>query len=205
MNHHALHTGRLVLTPVSPYAALEDHAPLIAMLREIALIDSAILPHTNRFLLGENFMQWINFMGCSPFIRMEPGEDNEPYCHLIIDGPTPHPRLLAGRNTTPPRCANCRKRLIDWRHTFASWEEASPGWLATCPHCGQTQDPVTYDFRQTAGCGPSNRRLRTTVPIHREHFSPGSHPLSEPAPISEKGLRQPDMGLFLPAGMTQYA
>jgi hypothetical protein len=153
MNHHALHTGRLVLTPVSPYAALEDQAPLVAMLREIALIDSAILPHTNRFLLGENFMQWINFMGCSPFIRMEPGEDNEPYCHLIIDGPTSHPRLLAGRNTTPPRCANCRKRLIDWRHTFAAWEEASPGWLATCPHCGQTQDPVTYDFRQTAGCG----------------------------------------------------
>ncbi|MET0091597.1 MAG: hypothetical protein ABW068_16540 [Candidatus Thiodiazotropha sp.] len=153
MTPQPLHNGRLILTPQSPYWALEDTSPLIERLQDIGLIDQPRVNRPNHYLLGDNFMQWISFMGCSPFIRMEPGQDNEPFCQLIVDVPTPRPKLLTGRNTTPPRCANCRKRLTDWRNTFASWERESTGWLAKCPHCGQTQDPATYDFRQTAGCG----------------------------------------------------
>ncbi len=153
MIQQPLHNGRLILTPQSPYWALEDPAPLIDKLRSIGLIEQPLANQPNHYLLGDKFMQWISFMGCSPFIRMEPGQDDEPFCHLIIDGPTPQPRLITGRNTTPPRCAHCRKRLTDWRNTFASWERESTGWLASCTHCGQMQDPATYDFRQTAGCG----------------------------------------------------
>ncbi len=148
-----LHTGRLVLTPQSPYYSPDDLAGLIAMLREIGFIGDLLPDSQVGYLLGENFMQLVTFMGCSPFIRLEPGDPEQPFCHLIIDGPSVHPRLLQGKNTTPPRCAACRKRLVGWQATFEIWQQERPGWQATCPHCGHNQDPASYDFRQSAGCG----------------------------------------------------
>jgi hypothetical protein len=47
----------------------------------------------------------------------------------------------------------CRKRLNDWQTSFKSWQGSTDNSMARCPHCGYQQDPVTYDFRQSAGCG----------------------------------------------------
>jgi hypothetical protein len=148
-----LHTGRLVLTPESPYQIPKDLAALIADLHEIGFISAPLVGSGERYLLGDNFMQLVTFMGCSPFIQLEPGAPEQPFCHFAIDGPSTRPRLLCGKNTTPPRCANCRKRLTEWHSTFEIWRQQAPGWQANCPHCGHAQDPATYDFRQSAGCG----------------------------------------------------
>lgn len=141
-----LHTGRLVLTPVDPYFLPQDPAAILDRLRQLGLVDGALTETEGHYLLGTRFMQLVTFMGCSPFIRLEPGEPEEPFCHLIVKEPTAEPKLLTGNNTRPPRCAACRKRLDDWRERLA-------GRLVTCPHCGHQQDPATYDFRQTAGWG----------------------------------------------------
>ncbi|MEJ2462993.1 MAG: hypothetical protein P8098_15390 [Candidatus Thiodiazotropha sp.] len=148
-----LHTGRLVLTPTDPYFAPDDQTAITTRLQQIGLIGAALNDSVERFLLGERFMQLVTFMGCSPYIQLEPGRSGEAFCHLVIDGPSPYPRLLRGKNTTPPRCAACRKRIDNWRDSVEHWLTAAPGWWATCPHCGHAQDPATYDFRQTAGCG----------------------------------------------------
>ncbi len=148
-----LHTGRLVLTPKDPYFVPDDAMAVTTRLQQIDLISSALDDRVGRYLLGERFMQLVTFLGCSPYIRLEPGHAGEAFCHLGIDGPSPHPRLLTGKNTTPPRCAVCRKRIDNWHANIELWLAASPGWQATCPHCGHAQDPATYDFRQTAGCG----------------------------------------------------
>jgi hypothetical protein len=148
-----LHTGRLALTPENPYLRPEEPARILAQLREIGFIGDRLADSDNRYLLGDNFMQLVTFMGCSPNIELNPGEPGQPFCHLVIDGPSERPRLLRGRNTTPPRCAGCRKRLEDWQTIFETWRQEAPGWQAPCPHCGHLQDPATYDFRQSAGCG----------------------------------------------------
>jgi hypothetical protein len=148
-----LHTGRLVLTPEDPYLKPEEPARIPALLREIGFIGDRLTDSDNRYLLGDSFMQLVTFMGCSPNIRLNPGEPGQPFCHLAIDGPSERPRLLQGRNTTPPRCAGCRKRLEGWQTIFETWQQETPGWQASCPHCGHFQDPATYDFRQSAGCG----------------------------------------------------
>lgn len=148
-----LHTGRLVLTPEDPYLLPSDLTAVLAVLREIDFIGGAIPGMPMRHLLGEQFMQLVTFMGCSPYIALEPGCDGQPFCHLSVAGPFERPRLLQGKNTTPPRCAACRKRLGEWRGTMDRWNEVRPGWLAPCPHCGHRQDPATYDWRQSAGCG----------------------------------------------------
>ncbi|MET0029020.1 MAG: hypothetical protein ABW101_15430 [Candidatus Thiodiazotropha sp.] len=153
MTRQSLHNGRLILTPEDPYWAPDDTSPLIQKLQDIKLIEQPLASQPKHYLLGDNFMRWVSFMGCSPFIRLTPGEDGEAFCHLVINGPSRHPRLITGRNTTAPRCNNCRKRLPDWEPIFATWQEEDPGWEAVCPHCGHLQDPARYNFRQTAGCG----------------------------------------------------
>ena len=148
-----LHTGRLALTPIDPDFEPEDIPGMVRQLQQIGLIDEALAGSKDRYLLGTQFMQLVTFMGCSPFIRLQPGEAGEPFCHLIMDGPSVAPRLLAGKNTRPPRCASCRKRLDDWQASFEQRSSALALRQATCPHCGHQQDPATFDFRQTAGCG----------------------------------------------------
>lgn len=148
-----LHTGRLVLTPEDPHRLPDDLHAVTDGLTEIGFIAGPLPGRSAAFLLGESFMQWVSFMGCSPFIRLEPGDDAEPFCHLVIDGPYERPRLLHGRNTTPPRCTACRKRIDNWHEVIEHWSREGAGGLTACPHCGHRQDPATLDWRQSAGCG----------------------------------------------------
>jgi hypothetical protein len=147
-----LHTGRLVLTPQDPYLLPDEPETILSQLHEIGFIEHA-LENMPGYLLGERFMQLVTFMGCSPYIRLQPDESDEPFCHLRLDGPYPRPILLHGKNTQPPRCKACRKRLSDWQANFKSWKSSTDNYKARCPYCGYQQDPVTYDFRQSAGCG----------------------------------------------------
>ena len=148
-----LHTGRLVLTPLDPHYLPADRSAIVDRLRLVGLIDQALPGDGERYLLGEQFMQLVTFMGCSPFIRLESDGSDEPFCHLVVMPPSSRPQLVQGKNTRPPRCAACRRRLDGWQQLIEqslSEESAEP---AICPHCGHAQDPFTYDFRQTAGCG----------------------------------------------------
>ncbi len=148
-----LHTGRLVLTPEDPYYQPSELAPILALLTEIGFISGPLAEGEYRYLLGENFMRLVSFVGCSPSILLQPGEPGQPFCQLVVDGPSAQPRLLHGKNTVAPRCATCRKRLQNWRSSFEIQRLEGPGYQAPCPHCGRLQDPMTYDFRQSAGCG----------------------------------------------------
>lgn len=148
----ALHTGRLVLTPQDPYLLPAEPKAIIAGLQGIGLVAQALETGPG-YLLGDRFMQLVTFMGCSPFIRLEPDASAEPFCHLLLHGPHERPRLLTGKNTRPPRCGACRKRLKDWQADFDKWRRNGDGWQVACPHCGVHQEPVSYDFRQSAGCG----------------------------------------------------
>ena len=149
-----IHTGRLVLSPADPLYLPQDIPALIARLRSIHFCAEPV-PEMDghHYLLGERFLQLVSFMGCSPFIRLEPTDDGQPFCHLVIDGPYPKPVFLQGRNTTPPSCEKCRKRIPDWQPLIAQWLERPETFLASCPHCGHRQNPASYNWRQSAGSG----------------------------------------------------
>jgi hypothetical protein len=146
-----LDTGRLILTPQNPYRLPDHPDEILKRLQKIGLIDVPLKPHSDAYLLGDQFMQLINFLGCSPYIQLKPNETGEPFCYLRLEGPYPHPKPIYGRNTNPPRCEACRKRVDNWQHSFKRFDEHRQ--KACCPHCGHLQDPATYDFRQSAGCG----------------------------------------------------
>lgn len=149
-----MHTGRLVLTPGDPFYLPESSQRILAQLREIRFCNgSAPGLKGQHYLLAERFMQLVSFMGCSPFIQMEPTQDGQPFCHLWIDGPYPHPIFLQGRNTSSPRCEACRRRIPQWQALIESWGKEPESFQACCPHCGHGQNPASYDWRQSAGCG----------------------------------------------------
>jgi len=149
-----IHTGRLVFTPADPYCVPPDIPAILARLRRIEFCAEALeeMPGQH-YLLGARFMQLVSFMGCSPFIRLQPSEDDQPFCHLVVDGPHAEPIFLHGRNTTPPSCEQCRKRIPDWQQLIERWRRQPEGFLAGCPHCGHRQNPLSYNWRQSAGFG----------------------------------------------------
>jgi hypothetical protein len=149
-----IHTGRLVFTPADPFHLPPDIPAIIERLRRIEFCAEPVSGlNGHHYLLGRRFMQLVSFMGCSPFIHLQPTEDDQPFCHLIVDGPYPEPVFLQGRNTTPPSCEQCRKRIPDWQPLIEQWRRRPQTFLATCPHCGHRQNPVSYNWRQSAGCG----------------------------------------------------
>lgn len=149
-----MHTGRLVLTPEDTFYVPADVAALLARLRGIDFIGAHILPENEAdYLLGERFMQLVTFMGCSPYIQLKPTEDSKPFCHLKIDGPYTDPVFLGGKNSNAPSCKACRKRIPQWEALINAWSKQPQRYQATCPHCGNLQNPATYNWRQAAGTG----------------------------------------------------
>jgi DNA-directed RNA polymerase subunit RPC12/RpoP len=147
-----LHTGRLILTPEDPYFVPNQIDAILHRLEKIGLVGRP-LENGNGYLLGDAFMQLVTFMGCSPAIRLEPDDSGEAFCHLLSKGPYPKPRLIGGKNTQPPRCNACRKRISDWQGLFQDGSLKEADRLFVCPHCNHPQDPAKLDFRQSGGCG----------------------------------------------------
>ncbi|WP_316366485.1 hypothetical protein [Candidatus Thiodiazotropha sp. CDECU1] len=148
-----LHTGRLVLTPQDPHLTPERPADLIQHLQAIGFAAQQIGNGSRAYMLGDRFIKLLTFMGCSPAIQLQPGTSGEPFCHLVESGPYKEPQFLSGRNTTPPRCGQCRKRLPEWYEIMRDWKQNPLHFQATCPHCQHQQNPVSYNWRQSAGCG----------------------------------------------------
>ncbi len=149
-----MHTGRLVLTPQDPFYLPKSIDKILAQLRSMQFCNGAVEGLDGQhYLLADRFMQLVSFMGCSPYIQLEPTQDGEPFCHLIIDGPYPQPIFIQGRITTSPRCESCRKRIPDWKALIEQWKQAPESFQASCPHCGHHQNPSSYNWRQSAGCG----------------------------------------------------
>jgi hypothetical protein len=138
--------GKLIFTP-APDVPPPERLELERRLREIGFLGSAI--DTERFLVGERFMQWVSFMGCSPWLRLAPTEDdNEPFTHIRFQGPLKQPLLRYGNNTRPPRCPHCRRRIDEWESRLPTREGPYP-----CPHCGETTRLDDLVWSNDAGHG----------------------------------------------------
>lgn len=141
-----------MLTPADA-RSLPDLPPLLAALEFSGLIGGPIETKTTAYRAGEQLLQLISFTGCSPHIRFDPPPDGiGAFCHLLIWGPYPTPRLLWGRNTRPPRCAYCRTLIKDWKERRGIWERF-PERPFPCPSCTHQQSPLSLSWRENGGFG----------------------------------------------------
>lgn len=98
----------MVLYPADPEYAPVDHDAFVDALRQRGLLGAYW--RDNRYLVGHRFMQEIIFIGCSPFLRVDP-QDDLPFCHLQLSIAA-EPTFLRSPQAGSPRCPQCRAVLI---------------------------------------------------------------------------------------------
>ena len=120
-----------------PRSASQVANELEAVLRDIQLIAD---PWEDAgFLVGAQFMRHISFVGCMPFLRVEP-EDGEKICYLEIPDITAEPKLYLSSSARVPRCPDCRQVVkvgdesecqacgVSWRRQQLLWGARLSCW-----------------------------------------------------------------------------
>ncbi len=145
----------LILHPKDPDANPTDSTSLIAMLQSLAFIDDSFeFEGKLHYRPGEDFLQLMTFLGCSPVVALgEPGLTGEDFCHVAFEGPEAETRFVGGRNVKPPRCPACGHRFQQWQDLVDAWEDDREGYRLTCPECGSEQTVTALKWRQCAGFG----------------------------------------------------
>jgi len=142
----------LILHPADPHTAPERE-PLLARLRDCGLIGAPLAESDGaRFAPGDNFLELITFLGCSPVVALgAPGSTGESFCHIGVAGSSSAPRFYGGDNVKPPACPACRQRLSGWREAVREWEASGRqgGWR--CSSCGELQPFTALNWRRSAG------------------------------------------------------
>ena len=108
------HLGRMVLYPEDP-AAVPAQKTAFAN----ALVARGLLGEhwrDDRYLAGHRFMQEIVFVGCSPFLRVEPREDFD-FCHLQLSI-ADEPLFLRSADAGRPRCPSCNGEVTEMAARF---------------------------------------------------------------------------------------
>jgi len=146
-------TALLVLCPDDPHWIPPDDEHLQQFLRSIHFIGEAL--NDRHFFTGERFLDWIAFMGCSPEIKLEPGNNNEnpSFCHVHLSNQTPAIEFHCGDHTHQPRCPQCRSPVNDWKRRISAWAENSADSTWSCDTCQYQGVPWKYNWRRSAGFG----------------------------------------------------
>lgn len=136
----------LYLAPANPDSAPEIHA-VRQVLADLEIIADSLGPGTYR--AGDGFSRHVIFAGCSPYLVMQPPEDDSlSFCHVAMHGPYTGPRLVTGPNTVKPRCPACRARFDDWRDRLSAWRAGTE--RARCSSCNEQWSPSALDWRSHA-------------------------------------------------------
>lgn len=142
----------LVLCPVKPGWTLPDDQSLERFLQSIQLIGEP-LNGDGQFLAGDRFLDLIALLGCSPGIRLEPGDDNLPFCYVRLLPRTKAVEFHSSGQTHAPRCPQCRSAVTDWKSKISSWLENGAETPWSCEACRHTAEPWHYNWRKSAGFG----------------------------------------------------
>ena len=152
---------KLLLYPASPDFSPADPAALLAHLRDIGLAGSGFpVQGETRHLAGEDFLQLITFLGCSPAIEFEPPADPDEreaaadsggFCHVSLALSETRAAFRAGGKIPPPRCPSCRKSVSGWQQTIDAWQRAPAADEWQCDRCGYAGHIHDLDFRRHGG------------------------------------------------------
>jgi len=147
-----LSTGSLLLHPADPSTA-PDADRVLNALKTTGLAGAPMERIDNAWLAGEQFLQSVTFMGCSPFIELEPaGDDGEDFCFIRL-----HifqtPQLIFGRLTRPPKCPHCKKPLLHQPGDIARMLKAGETADLECARCKKPSSARDVLWRRDAGVG----------------------------------------------------
>jgi len=165
--------NKLILLPSDPATAPVATDRLAGALQALGLISTARpLGAAHFYPCGEQFLQLISFLGCSPNIELQPPDDpvtlaadsaSGKFCHVFLNSSA---ALLfrADLHLPTPRCPACRTALQQWPTCLQQWHKdpASSRWQ--CSHCQHSDDITALLFRKTGGFGHTFVEIRGIYP-----------------------------------------
>ena len=105
------------------------------------------------YLIGDNFLKLITFLGCSPHLAVSPPEtlsDWAHFCHIEIQQHQ-SPVFFKGLNNSRSSCPRCKSRVANILPDMEQWQ---PGAMRiTCPKCHQSSLVEALNWRHSAGFG----------------------------------------------------
>lgn len=138
---HLLHS--LYLYPADPSQPPPDLEPVRSVLQSTGFIGQQF--GVDRYLVGEQFLQWLSFAGCSPHIVLEPKHDADlDFTHVSLKQGSS--QLMFAQHRARPRCPACRNPIKDWKELVEDWQ-AEPQQSVCCPICNQTSPLWQMDWR----------------------------------------------------------
>lgn len=154
--------NKLILLPRNPGAGACTCDQLAGRLQSIGLIGLPAGYSGGIFYpTGEQFLQLISFLGCSPAIELDPPADpalledalaHGRFCHVTLRCTTAL-EFRADASTRPPRCPHCERPVPDWAAHIRHWQADPAGSRWSCPACQVTSRLTDWVFRKTAGFG----------------------------------------------------
>lgn len=164
---------KLLLHPASPDTPAIAEDRLAQALQAIGLIgERQPLGEAGFYPVGEQFLQLVTFLGCSPAIRLDPPGDPREleeastagcFCHVYIS--TGEQLTFRGDSQTQaPRCPRCRSPAPRWKSALQAWQAGTHGLDWHCLGCGFSGRLSDLVFRKTAGFGRTFLEIRGIYP-----------------------------------------
>lgn len=106
---------------------------------------------SDHFLLGERFMQYVSFVGCSPYLKLAPESDHDDnYSQAVIPLLKPDISFFSTKPLPLPRCLHCKKPLSRISEALDRWEEDKKSVTVECSSCQKTSELYELDWRRNA-------------------------------------------------------
>jgi hypothetical protein len=156
---------KLVLYPTQVDCPTVEIAALVAALQEIGLVAEPVCHNpASGYRAGEQFLQLVTFLGCSPAIELEPPADpgeceracaSGSLCHIRFTPAENRIRFRADSRLPAPRCPHCRKAEDRWPELIERWCSDPQEVRWTCRDCGYHGSLFDLNFRHRGAFGHS--------------------------------------------------
>lgn len=130
-----------------------DHQPdFIHACIEKGLITTSSLVSLDEYLVGDEFLQNVTFMGCSPYLKVYPDNDQDTdFCRVEIPSRKGTIQYISIPQAIAPRCPACRKAGYFPDNIIEQWEVQHENAAITCGNCLQPSYLYDLDWRRNAG------------------------------------------------------
>ncbi len=144
---------RLILLPSDIDYAPPSWKPITEALQTAQFIgDSWGHENGQRYLTGDQFLSFITFMGCSPYIVFDPPSDGSlDFCHIQLSPIYTATQFRGASHNVFARCPQCRKRINNWEPAIAKWRTNSAATAFHCDKCHAENPLYQLGWRHTAG------------------------------------------------------
>jgi hypothetical protein len=158
MSSSAYSDCSLYLQPSTTDAIASDR--LVDALRETGLAGDALdATQDQRYLTGENYLELINYLGCSPTITFKPDTNDQRFCHISIHQ-FDTPRLIQCQSQPKkPQCPCCQRPVSSW-----TYDAAPDTPTITCDNCHTETATEAYNWRKSAGYARSFIEITDVFP-----------------------------------------